>query len=298
LIAFLGCTKDTPELTAKEDFDQTYEVYKQAETHQGKVEPWFAFIKRHPGSDEATQVVSYLASAHYLAEEEDPRGAVDFVLEYMAYADNDTVRDRYDDIYFDLVGESGIAEVLTPEEWESIRAYGEESLATLTPEKLREEAGEEELTDEEVAGRMREKKEHGYQRIAMALVYLGQTEAGLARFEEGSEFVSVTAAGFTYTEYPTNWAKTLTRTGDHKKAIEIAAPRAVILGDEGALSVLKEAYLAGGGSDDGFEGYVEETRHRIARTVPTFAAADYSGDMKQYGGLKGKVTLLTFWFPT
>jgi hypothetical protein len=297
-LAILGCAQDTPQLTAEEDFDQTYEIYSKAETHEARVQPWFGFLERHPGSPEAMRVVRYLASSHYLEEESDPSAAVELVKEYMGHAESDSLAKEYERVLFDLAGETGIEPGLAAEDWEFVVAFGEELLDSLSPRQIRAEAGDRELTDAEVESRIRTEKENVYHRLGRALIRLGQSDEGMARYEEGSQYVELTAGGFSYSQFHEGWATALVDAGKFEAAKEIIAPKAVIAGEIGALGILREAYLGDGGAPGEFDAFVETTREKIARTAPSFAATDYSGKTHRFDGYGGEVTLLAFWFPT
>ena len=68
--------------------------------------------------------------------------------------------------------------------------------------------------------------------------------------------------------------------------------------DEKALTIYKEAYLALGGKEADLEKEMWQTRLTKAPLMTDFTAYDYEGKEVSYNTIKGKVTLLAFWFPT
>jgi tetratricopeptide (TPR) repeat protein len=298
LIQCGGHKTEVAGLDVKEDFDKTLEIYRGMETDEEKIQLWLEFLDRHPGEEGTAGVVEYLTHMQYLSDEKDPAAAIAFVKEHMAMAKDEKAKADFDDVFFELMGEIGIEDGAKADDWTMVLAFGEERLNALTPEKVRAEAEDEELTDEQVAERIRDRKGEALYRIGKANVQLGEVEKGLAAYKDASAFVPLSAAGFSYSDFYKAWARTLLDTGDHKAAMNTIAADAVTAGDEDALAIFKEAYLADGGSESRFDGYVEKLRLEVAKPVPSFAAYDYDGKKLEYGNLKGKVTLLAFWFPT
>jgi len=68
--------------------------------------------------------------------------------------------------------------------------------------------------------------------------------------------------------------------------------------DERALAGFKKAYVGVNGSEKGFDEYAARMHRKIAKDVGDFELADYHGIRHTLGDLRGRVTLLTFWFPT
>jgi tetratricopeptide (TPR) repeat protein len=153
-------------------------------------------------------------------------------------------------------------------------------------------------TDEEfeVAGR---------NRMALLLTYygraganLGQVEEALAAFARADGMIRKTYLGYPDNELYLYWGKTLLEEGDAQGALGKLVPAALFCAQKDALDPLKQAYLAVGGNESGFEEFVWDQRLRLAKTVDDFTLDDYDGQPRRFADLRGKVTLLGFWNPT
>jgi cytochrome oxidase Cu insertion factor (SCO1/SenC/PrrC family) len=73
----------------------------------------------------------------------------------------------------------------------------------------------------------------------------------------------------------------------------------VFAGDPDALLAMKAAYQGKNGSDKGFDAFLEALRAQLAPKVADFTLSDYQGKPHTWSDLqKGRVMLLSFWFPT
>lgn len=104
--------------------------------------------------------------------------------------------------------------------------------------------------------------------------------------------------GVSQNNYALYRARTQLRHGDVDGAIETIAPNALYRGGEEFISVLKEAFAAKTGSEEGFDRFTLDLREKLGRVVEDFSLKDYSGKERRFSDLKGGVTILVFWFPT
>jgi hypothetical protein len=86
--------------------------------------------------------------------------------------------------------------------------------------------------------------------------------------------------------------------GDSEAALDKLLPMALWTESETANEAVMELFEKGGGCGEDFDQYLYENRVKHARNIDSFAAADYEGETQESKDLMGKVTLVTFWFPT
>jgi tetratricopeptide (TPR) repeat protein len=145
----------------------------------------------------------------------------------------------------------------------------------------------------------------GNNRRGLLLTYSGWAKANLGNVDEAiADFIGANSLlkknyfGFADNELFLYWGKALLEKGDSQGAIDKLAPAAFFGDLEDALDPLKQAYLATGGNESGFDDFIWAQRKKLAKTVDDFTLNDYDGQPKRFSDLRGKVTILTFWFPT
>jgi hypothetical protein len=126
----------------------------------------------------------------------------------------------------------------------------------------------------------------------------GQVESALADFALADGLVRRTYLGQPENELYLYWGKTLLAQGNAKGAADKLAPAALFGGQKEALDPLKQAYLATGGNESGFEDFIWKQRKLLAKTADDFTLEDYEGQPRRFADLRGKATLLNFWSPT
>ena len=126
----------------------------------------------------------------------------------------------------------------------------------------------------------------------------GQVDEALADFAEADHLISRYYFDLPEYELYVYWGRTLMMKGDFEAAIERLATQGLIMRNEEALAVLKEAYVGMHGSESGYEEYADELHRSIARPIDDFEMADYEGNRRRFSDLRNDVTLLTLWFPT
>ena len=145
----------------------------------------------------------------------------------------------------------------------------------------------------------------GLNRGGLLLTYGGWAKANLGRVDEAiADYVGAEGMlkrnyfGIAGNELYLYWGKTLLEQGDAAGAIAKLAPAAFFVDLEDAVDPLKQAYLAAGGAEGGYEDFVWVQRRQLAKTIDDFTLDDYRGQSHDFAGLRGKVTLLNFWSPT
>jgi len=131
-----------------------------------------------------------------------------------------------------------------------------------------------------------------------ALVNLGKVDEGLDVFKKAVKVSPHFFVGMPTSDLDIYWAKTLLKSGDFGQALERIAPKAIMLGGEEAEELLKQAYVGKNGGDAGYEEFLWTKRMEIAPAFKDFTLPDYEGAEHKFSDLKGKVTVLSFWFPT
>ena len=333
LIFSFGCTQEGGEaaLTAEElaaqdaateeDFNKTMETHRGLTSEEEKFQLWNDFLTRNPNSDYTAGTIDYLAMRHYIGRLEDAEGAIAFAKEHLANLTDERFVDDGKRLMFNLYAETGnkdeigrmASEMKDPtirdcmnvanaglkiEDWELVQKFSHLALEMNTAETIKAEAGDRELTEEQIQNSIGRTSGTAYTNLGWAQMNLGDAEAAAESFAKAEPHIPFNYAGVAWSEFSTYMTKALMKKGDYEGAMKRIAPDAITMGDKDALALYKEAYLANGGNEAAFEGHVADMRGTIARTMPDFHAYDYDGNKVEYGSVKGKVTLLAFWFPT
>jgi tetratricopeptide (TPR) repeat protein len=130
------------------------------------------------------------------------------------------------------------------------------------------------------------------------LANTGKVDQAISLFESSAGRVNFNYFGVPDNQLYLYWGQTLLKKGDKEKALEKLLPLALWDGDDDALKTVREIYEDNGGSAAAFDDYLLGERRRHARQMRTFSAVDYDDTMRESKDLMGKVTLVTFWFPT
>jgi hypothetical protein len=104
--------------------------------------------------------------------------------------------------------------------------------------------------------------------------------------------------GYSYGELDYFWGLTLTQSGLLDDALQRLSPLAIFGEDEDAQQAMKKAYIMKNGGDSNYDEFIKQQRHKYSRPIDDFALAGYDGARLQLSSLKGKVIVLSFWFPT
>lgn len=322
----LHCSGEDPSRAAlpgnpDEDFQMTMDAFTETEDPEGKAALWLSFLERNPSNGYTVGAVEYLATQYYMGFKKDPDAAIAFVRIKLSHLDDPELAAEGQRLFLQLLGEAGRGDELAGlvREMEKQAEFGVEDeeaiyraaiaarswelagdFSAAAVEGLDERIKDPDLDEEELES-VREQRSAALISLAWARSNLGQDDQALALFDEAEKTVQFDYNGFSSwptEEFDLYHGKTLLATGKVREAISRLAPRAVILEDPVAVDVLAEAHRLENGSADGFSEFVEETRYQIARDLPDFTVTDYNGNKIESSSLRGKVTLLAFWFPT
>jgi tetratricopeptide (TPR) repeat protein len=310
----------------RKDYQETMAKYRAEKTEEGKCSIWIDFLKRNPDNDYTYGTVSYLVRTHYLGHLNDPAAAIKFIEEADSKVANADRKRGIKSLEIGVYGKAKDAGKLEPlsaelaaigeldynmhesfteaaveaEAWDLALEHADAALALATPEAIKADYAKMGREVDE----LRIEKTIGWRtgpNIAAkgwALINLGRTDEGLKVFEKALEVTPRFYVGVPDSNLDIYWAKTLLKAGDYDQALERIAPDAIWLGGEEATALLKEAYAGKHGGEAGFEEFLWNKRLELARTVDDFTLPDYDGKEHKYSDLKGKVTILSFWFPT
>jgi thiol-disulfide isomerase/thioredoxin len=189
---------------------------------------------------------------------------------------------------------------LKAKDWETAQLYSKMLLQRNTAAIIRSEAGNQVLSEDQVNDAINRNRCQGLLESGKAFTGKGDYDSAIAAYREASQLATYNYAG--YPNYPYGdldllWAQTLLQKGDYKAAIEKISIDAIVCERDDAREILKKAYdSAKLGSD--LEGFINQTRTRIAKLVPEFQAVGYDGKKVSHRKLKGKVTLVSLWSPS
>lgn len=313
-----------PSYNAAADFEETMDLYNKATSDEEKHQLWFDFLERNPGGNYTEGTIAYLVDSYYMDKNDDPEGALDFIRASLTDIDDEALRAECKLLMFGVYGQSkdaeGLQELAAEYEaagdlsldthkaiinaassagaWQVVRDHGTMMMEKSTLERIKAEYADNNYSDEEAGKRVRAIKMTALENVGRSSTELGELDHALATFTQGEEYASYSYSGVQYHSLNLYWAEALLQAEDYKACMEKIAADAIIGGDDDAFEIFKQAYLADGGQQSALDDYVESVRHDIARTMPQFSAYDYDGNKVDYDSLKGKVTLLAFWFPT
>lgn len=150
-------------------------------------------------------------------------------------------------------------------------------LAKNTPQAVRAEAGQEKLSDEDVAKSVARNRGRALMIMGQGALELNDAKTALGYFGDAAKIAPRQYAGpllWPFRDLNLYWAKALLKTGDAQGTMDKIAVESAILGDKAALEVLQEALRAAGSKENQLQ-YVDRMRPKIAKTMPAFFAYDY-----------------------
>jgi peroxiredoxin len=156
---------------------------------------------------------------------------------------------------------------------------------------------DDEISDELVEASVGRRRARALTYSGGALMHLGRFAEASPVFERAASLTSVNCAGLQDSPLYRFWAQYELEQGNFERAAVLAAPEAIMGENESAREILKAAYLALGGTEDGFGDYCRELRERIAKPLEDFTLLDYSGKPVSLSDMRGKVVLISIWNP-
>lgn len=196
-------------------------------------------------------------------------------------------------LYYDLVKAFTDAE-----QWDAVLSYAKKGEQFATPEAYKNDYPDREMTAEELASR-------GKNREGLLLTYAGWAKAktgrpvdALSDFAKAEKLVHYTYMNYSYGKLDYYWGLTLIQSGLLDDALNRLSPLAVFGEEEDARQAMKEAYVKKNGSEANYDEFVKQQRLKFSKQIDDFTLADYNGDAVALSSFKGKVIVLSFWFPT
>ena len=166
-----------------------------------------------------------------------------------------------------------------------------------TAAEFRADYPDDEFSDEQAEASAGRRRARALTYSGGALMHLGRYAEASAVFERAASLTSLNCAGFQDSPLYRYWARYELEQGNPERATELVAPEAIMGENESAREILKAAYLALGGSEDGFGEYCRVLREKIAKPVEDFTLLDYSGKPVSLSDKRGKVVLISIWNP-
>jgi len=184
------------------------------------------------------------------------------------------------------------------EKWQKVLELSENARFFATAESYKKDYPDREMTDKQI-------EEHGSNRRGLILTYAGWAKANsgnakeaLADFNKADGLMERTYLEYSDGELDYFWGRTLAGSGDSEKALDRLARKTLFGEDEASGKAMREAYVKMKGSNGGYDEYLSKRRAELAKTIDDFSLARYNGQKLSLSSFKGKVVLLSFWFPT
>lgn len=183
-------------------------------------------------------------------------------------------------------------------QWTEVLSAAAKAEPMTTPESVQKDAPNRQFSPADLKRRADSRKSFLLTYRGWAKANTGDGPGALADFQAADPFVTRNFVGTSYDPLDLYWGKALLLGGQYDAVIERLARPALFGGDPEYKTVLKEAYLKKGGSEAGFDAWLEGQRPKYAKAMADFTLPDYAGKEFNFASTKGKVVLLSFWFPT
>lgn len=321
-----GVPAPTGTLKPADDFKATLDAYGKATDAEVKARLWFDFLARNPNNNYTPGTIFGLVNRYFLDLKKDPEGAVRFAVKNVAQITDEKLKRRADSGLMRLYGRLGkkdemrqlvgrmqtrgpldLVERITAAEasleardWDFARNHCEALLEENTPERVRSEPGQEKSSGEQLQRSLDRNRGRALFMLGRAALELNDCKTSLGHFGEAGKLATYDYVGlpsWPFSDLNLHWAKALLRSGNPEAALDRISRDAMILERKSALEVLADAHRAAG-LKGSLREYIDHTKPSITRDMAPFSAYDYDRKKVSYDSLKGKVTLLAFWFPT
>jgi hypothetical protein len=324
LVLFLPlATAAVAQLDMETEYQALRDAYAETEAPAEKLTLVQNYLAKYPDSERAPRV---LRSATYLLREEmnDHTGAVDYTKEILAKVeDPETIGairlvlvGLYDApayakelqaiaIEMAEAGQQSFANYLSlirsatgAAEWAMVQDLCQTAHPLANATTFQADFPDRDFTEADLqkAGKNRKGLLGTYK--GWALARSGNTDEALRTFAESEGLVRFNYLGVPENDLYLYWGQTLLETREYDAAL-MGLSKAAIWGySEDALAAARRAYIAKNGNENGFDEFLWSVRQEHAKTIDNFTLVNYQDQKQSLSDLKGKVTLVTFWFPT
>jgi hypothetical protein len=307
---------------AEKAYKQAYQVYKDAETTDTKLEMLRAFLNEYPESKYTVEMADRIFYLQGI-EQNDMKGTITFTREIRKKISDPQISTDLDVKLGQMYSKAGrvddftevgtrLAEsdllsfgqhidlseaALQVKDWDVVKASSEKAQRFTTPEAYRADYPGNVISDELAKTRSQNRLGMIYTCRGWAKANTGQVDEALLDFESADGLLMKNIVGLP--DYPLNiyWGKTLMMRGENRQAFERLAVDGLIGGNDDARQALKESYIAFNGGETGFDDYALSFKRKKAKTLEDFTLPGFSEGEYSLADLKGDITLISFWNP-
>ena len=307
----------------KKAIDQAQAALQKAKTAKERADIARGLLAKYPEfkyTADALQIVV----AYEFDEKGDLDGAIAFVKEIYSKLKDPQIKVNTRNVLLDLYGNPGksreleaLAEKITKHEdvkftdhltviragvkaehWDLVLKHAEAGKPFATPEAYRKQYPDSNLSEKRIqeSGKHRKGLLGAYK--GWALANKNMHKEAIAAFETAKKSTRFTYLGAPDSDLYLYWGKTLMMAGDHEGAMKKLAPTALFGANKDAMKAMEKAYSSHPGNGGDYDAFVHKLRAEYAPTMSDFTGINYDDKKQTYESLKGKVTLVAFWFPT
>jgi tetratricopeptide (TPR) repeat protein len=321
MLAMAACGPRT--VTEEEAYKAADEAYEKAGTAATKIQVLKDFLAAYPGGPHTLDLAETVVY-HYMEELKKPEEAWVFIQTVQATVQDPATLRKLRVISLPVLGKLKAADKISHlaadlsekpmnhEEhmavsnacaevgrWDLAQNHALAAFGFATPESFKADNPGREFAPDRLERYVNMRKADALTNAAWAQANLGRFEESLKTFDDARAVTVFSFVGASEPPFDLYLGKTHLMQKNYAKVMESLTPAAVFAGDPEARETMKAAYEGLKGSVEGFDAYLEELRGKLAKTVTDFTLPDYKGTPHTYSDLqKGRVVLLSFWFPT
>jgi tetratricopeptide (TPR) repeat protein len=184
------------------------------------------------------------------------------------------------------------------EQWAPIMKYAEKADPFANRDAYKKEYEDRDYSDEVLTKRGKNRKGLLLTYTGWALANTGDIETALKNFNDAGTMIMHAYTGQSDGKLDYFWGTTLIKAGKLDEALDRLAPLALYDGDEDAMALMKKAYIKKHGDDAKLDQFLKKQRVKFAKQIDDFTLKKYDGTELTLSSHKGKVIVLSFWFPT
>jgi len=301
---------------ARSDFDA-------ASSPEAKLAVAEAFLDRYPDSKFTRNIVRRVISGVYEDGAKDPQAALAFAEKRLAAVTDPDEKKQSKILLISLYGHAGMTDAirktvrelepdpggdaamegaraaLTAKDWAMVREFAETAYQRLSnPPPAPADAEGDKTKRKRSETRLAALKCEALTLWGQSLVETGDPTAGIEKYQQAEPLEIRNVAGVGFDDLPILWANALLQSKDPAEAMRVLAADALIGRRQEAVELYRKAYLEAGNPDSGWEAYRTAKLNELAKPMIPFEATGYDGKSSPFDDLKGKVTMVAFWFPT